>query len=261
MRVNQGIISMWQQKWVIGNWKMNGSFVANQQLLQALRAPVTAAAAQVYSAVAIPDVYIATASKLVAGSSLVVGAQDVSCFRDYGAYTGETNAQMLADVGARFALIGHSERRHYFQEDNVILLSKLQNCQCANIVPILCVGETLAQRESAQEKAAVGAQLAVLAELSATEIVVAYEPVWAIGTGKIPTAPQIADMQQFIYQQILSLCGKDVKIRVLYGGSVNTKNAAEILAVPHVDGALVGGASLQADSFAAIIQAACAPAL
>ncbi|MCX8744116.1 triose-phosphate isomerase [Snodgrassella sp. B3882] len=252
---------MWQQKWIMGNWKMNGSLASNQQLLLALQKPVSAASAQVYCAVAVPDVYLTSAKEQVRGFPLVIGAQDVSRFGDFGAYTGEINAQMLADVGAGFALIGHSERRQYFQEDNAILLSKLQHCLSAHILPILCVGETLAQRESAQEKAVVGDQLAILAELSATEVVVAYEPVWAIGTGKIPTTRQIAEMHQFIYHQILSLCGKDVKIRVLYGGSVNTKNAAEILAVPHVDGALVGGASLQADSFTAIIQAACAPAL
>lgn len=261
MNIIEVTSAMWQQKWVIGNWKMNGSTAVNQQLLQALQAPVATVADQVYCGLAVPYVYIAIASQLMASSRLVIGAEDVSRFAENGAYTGEVNASMLADAGARFALIGHSERRQYFQEDNAILLSKLQNCLSANVLPVLCVGETLAERDAHQEKAVVAAQLALLVELAPSEIVVAYEPVWAIGSGKIPTTTQIVDMHQFIYQQILSLCGKDVKIRVLYGGSVNTKNAAEILAVPHVDGALVGGASLQADSFTAIIQAACVPAL
>ena len=252
---------IWQQKWVIGNWKMNGSLETNQQLLQALQTSVSAMAEQVFCGVAVPNVYIVSSCQLLNSFALAVGAEDVSRFAEYGAYTGEVNAQMLADVGARFALVGHSERRQYFQENNSILLAKLHNCLATKILPVLCVGETLAQREAGQEKEIVKAQLALLSELSLSEVVVAYEPVWAIGTGKIPTTTQIADMHQLIYQQILSLCGEGVKIRVLYGGSVNTKNAAEILAVPHVDGALVGGASLQADSFAAIIQAACVPAL
>ncbi|PIT46063.1 triose-phosphate isomerase [Snodgrassella alvi] len=258
--MNQGTISMWQQKWVIGNWKMNGSNVVNRQLLQALLKPVDAAAAHVYCGVAVPNVYLSAASEFVAGSALAIGAEDVSRFAANGAFTGEVNARMLADVGAQFVLIGHSERRQYFQEDNEELQSKVQNSVAAGVLPILCVGETLAEREAGQEQQVVSAQLALLAQLGLKEVVVAYEPVWAIGTGKVPAVAQIADMHELIYQQILSLCGEDVKIRVLYGGSVNASNAVEILAVSHVDGALVGGASLQADSFTAIIQAAYAPA-
>lgn len=251
---------MWQQKWIIGNWKMNGSQSANRQLLQALLKPVDVAAAHVYSGVAVPNVYLAGVNEFTRDTSLAVGAEDVSRFAANGAFTGEVSAQMLADVGAQFVLIGHSERRQYFHEDNQELLIKLQNSMAAGLLPVLCVGETLAEREQGQEQVVVSAQLDVLASLGMREVVVAYEPVWAIGTGKVPSVTQIAAMHQLIYQQILSLCGEDVKIRVLYGGSVNAGNAAEILAVPHVDGALVGGASLQADSFAAIIQAAYAPA-
>ena len=251
---------MWQQKWIIGNWKMNGSQSANRQLLQALLKPVDVAAAYVYCGVAVPNVYLAGVNEFTRDTSLAVGAQDVSRFAANGAFTGEVSAQMLADVGAQFVLIGHSERRQYFHEDNQELLIKLQNSMAAGLLPVLCVGETLAEREQGQEQVVVSAQLDVLASLGMREVVVAYEPVWAIGTGKVPSVTQIAAMHQLIYQQILSLCGEDVKIRVLYGGSVNAGNAAEILAVPHVDGALVGGASLQADSFAAIIQAAYAPA-
>ncbi|PIT36507.1 triose-phosphate isomerase [Snodgrassella alvi] len=251
---------MWQQKWIIGNWKMNGSQSANRQLLQALLKPVDVAAAHVYCGVAVPNVYLAGVNEFTRDTSLAVGAEDVSRFAANGAFTGEVSAQMLADVGAQFVLIGHSERRQYFHEDNQELLIKLQNSMAAGLLPVLCVGETLAEREQGQEQVVVSAQLDVLASLGMREVVVAYEPVWAIGTGKVPSVTQITAMHQLIYQQILSLCGEDVKIRVLYGGSVNAGNAAEILAVPHVDGALVGGASLQADSFAAIIQAAYAPA-
>ncbi|MGL4386396.1 MAG: triose-phosphate isomerase [Snodgrassella alvi] len=250
---------MWQQKWIIGNWKMNGSQSASRQLLQALLKPVDVAAAYVYCGVAVPNVYLAGVNEFTRDTSLAVGAQDVSRFAANGAFTGEVSAQMLADVGAQFVLIGHSERRQYFHEDNHELLIKLQNSMAAGLLPVLCVGETLAEREQGQEQVVVSAQLDVLASLGMREVVVAYEPVWAIGTGKVPSVTQIVAMHQLIYQQILSLCGEDVKIRVLYGGSVNAGNAAEILAVPHVDGALVGGASLQADSFAAIIQAAYAP--
>ena len=251
---------MWQQKWVIGNWKMNGSNAANRTLLQELLQPVNAAAAQVYCGIAAPNVYLAGMKESAANTALAVGAEDVSRFAVNGAFTGEVSAQMLADVGAQFVLVGHSERRQYFQEDNTILLEKMQNSIAAGLLPILCVGETLAERDAGQKEQVVAAQLSLLAEADLSEVAVAYEPVWAIGTGKVPVTEQIAAMHELIYRQILSLCGKDVKIRVLYGGSVNAGNAAEILAVSHVDGALVGGASLQADSFAAIIQAAYAPA-
>lgn len=246
---------MWQRKWILGNWKMNGRLYVNQPLLTELSNAANQNP-QVYCGVAVPAVYLPTALATVTGSALAIGAQDVSRFADDGAFTGEISAAMLADVGAAFALIGHSERRQYFQEDNAVLLQKLRNCQAAQIVPVLCVGETLSQREAGTAEEVVAAQLAVLADLSWQQVAVAYEPVWAIGTGKIPTTTQIAQMHAFMYERILSLCGEDVKIRILYGGSVNAGNAAEILAVNHVDGALVGGASLQTDSFTTIIQAA-----
>ena len=246
---------MWQKKWILGNWKMNGRYAANQSLLSDL-SDIANQTETIYCGIAVPAVYISAAVAITAGSQLHIGAEDVSRFKDDGAFTGEISAAMLADIGTAFTLIGHSERRHYFGEDNTILQQKMKNCIAANILPVLCVGETLAQREAEQEKQIVAEQLAVLADLKQPEIVVAYEPVWAIGTGKVPLLSQISSMHTFIYQRILSLCGEDVKIRVLYGGSVNATNAAEILTVPHVNGALVGGASLCADSFTAIIQAA-----
>ena len=244
---------MWQQKWVMGNWKMNGRQAHNLSLLSSLRTLKTSG---VLVGVAVPNVYLTQTAQLLADSNLLAGAQDVSRFGDDGAYTGEVCAAMLADAGARFVLVGHSERRQYFGEDHAALRSKLQHTLEAGLLPLLCVGETLAQREAGQAQAVVAEQLAVLAGLDMAAVAVAYEPVWAIGTGQVATVAQIGDMHSFIYRQILSLCGEGAKIRVLYGGSVNTQNAAEILAVPNVDGALVGGASLQAASFATIIDAA-----
>lgn len=163
---------------------------------------------------------------------------------------------MLADLGVQFVLLGHSERRQYFGEDNETLSAKLDNALAAGLIPILCVGETLAQRQAAQEQAVVAEQLSVLRGKAMPHIAVAYEPVWAIGTGQVASAEQIADMHAFIYAELLSFANKSANIRTLYGGSVNAQNAQTILPLPNVDGALVGGASLQADSFAAIVQAA-----
>ena len=183
-------------------------------------------------------------------------AQDVSRFPNNGAYTGEVSAEMLADIGTDIVLIGHSERSLYFGEKNEIQRRKMENVLNVGLIPLLCVGESLEEREAGKEHEVIAHQLSILQGLDTKNIAVAYEPVWAIGTGKVATVEQIADMHAFIYKEILSLCGSDVKIRVLYGGSVKADNAADIFAVPHVDGALVGGASLSYDSFTAIINAA-----
>ena len=208
-------IGMWDQKWVIGNWKMNGRLQNNNALMHRFRIMPTAE--RVLIGLAAPTVYLLqlhNAMQIVLNNRILTCAQDVSRFPGNGAYTGEVSAEMLADIGTDIVLIGHSERSLYFGEKNEIQRRKMEN------------------------------------------IAVAYEPVWAIGTGKVATVEQIADMHAFIYKEILSLCGSDVKIRALYGGSVKADNAADIFAVPHVDGALVGGASLSYDSFAAIINAA-----
>ena len=163
---------------------------------------------------------------------------------------------MLKDVGVDIVLIGHSERSLYFNEKNDVQRQKIENVLRVGLIPLLCVGESLKEREDGREKEAVAYQLSVFKGLKTQNFAVAYEPVWAIGTGKVATKEQIADMHQFIYNEILSLCGNDANIRILYGGSVNDKNAADIFSVPHVDGALVGGASLKYESFTAIIHAA-----
>lgn len=242
----------WQQPWIIGNWKMNGrrsSTAAFAQAWAKQRLPEN-----VSTGIAAPLPYLLDLKQ--AAPTLPVGAQDVSRFDKDGAFTGETSAAMLADLGAQFVLLGHSERRQYFGENNETLSAKLDNALAAGLTPILCVGETLAQRQAAQEQAIVAEQLSVLRGKAMPHIAVAYEPVWAIGTGQVASAEQIADMHAFIYAELLSFANKGANIRALYGGSVNAQNAQTILNLPNVDGALVGGASLQADSFAAIVQAA-----
>ena len=245
---------MTMQKWVLGNWKMNGRVAANQALLSQLSQ--IQANEQVAVGVAVPSVYISSA--LQAASHTLIGAEDVSHFANDGAYTGEVSAQMLADVGAQFALIGHSERRQYFAEDESVLAQKYANAVDAGVLPVLCVGETLAEREAGQAEAVVAKQLALLqaAPVLNQTVLVAYEPVWAIGTGVVASIEQIAQMHAFIQQHVLSLLNNDASIRLLYGGSVNPDNCAAIFAVDPVDVALVGGASLQFDSFAQIITAA-----
>ena len=242
----------WQQPWIIGNWKMNGrrsSIAAFAQAWAAQRLPEN-----VSTGIAAPLPYLLDLKQ--AAPALPVGAQDVSRFDKDGAFTGETSAVMLADLGTQFVLLGHSERRQYFGENNETLSAKLDNALAAGLIPILCVGETLAQRQAAQEQSVVAEQLSVLRGKAMPHIAVAYEPVWAIGTGQVASAEQIADMHAFIYAELLSFTNKSANIRALYGGSVNAQNAETILTLPNVDGALVGGASLQADSFAAIVQAA-----
>ncbi|MDO4878186.1 MAG: triose-phosphate isomerase [Neisseria sp.] len=248
---------MWDKKWVIGNWKMNGRLHSNNTLVHKLRglpeksrvcigvAPPTAYLSQVHNAV-----------QIVLNNTIHTCAQDVSRFSGNGAYTGEVSAEMLKDVGVGIVLIGHSERSLYFNEKNDIQRHKIENVLSAGLIPLLCVGESLKEREDGREEEAVAYQLSVLKGLKTESFAVAYEPVWAIGTGKTANKEQIADMHAFINGEILSLCGSSAKIRVLYGGSVNAGNAADIFGVPHVDGALVGGASLSYDSFAAIIEAA-----
>ena len=224
----------WQQPWIIGNWKMNGrrsSTAAFAQAWAAQRLPEN-----VCTGIAAPLPYLLDLKQ--AAPALPVGAQDVSRFDKDGAFT------------------GHSERRQYFGENNETLSAKLDNALAAGLTPILCVGETLVQRQAAQEQAVVAEQLSVLRGKVMPHIAVAYEPVWAIGTGQVASPEQIADMHAFIYTELLSFSNKSANIRALYGGSVNAQNAQTILTLPNVDGALVGGASLQADSFAAIVQAA-----
>ncbi|MBW7566337.1 triose-phosphate isomerase [Chromobacterium subtsugae] len=242
-------------KLVIGNWKMNTRGDSAGRLAAELLADQDTNREGV--GIAAPAVYLAALAAQLRGSHIALSAQDVSRYDADGAFTGEVSAAMLADVGCRYALVGHSERRQYFAEDNASLLKKMRHAIAAGLVPVLCVGETLEQREAGQYLEVVRGQLALLAEIGhGDEYVVAYEPVWAIGTGKVATLEQIAEIHAFIKNWCLQNAGGSAKIRVLYGGSVKAENAESILATENVDGALVGGASLDARSFRVICQAA-----
>jgi len=241
-------------KLVIGNWKMNGRRSANSALLAALLQEPECNRPGV--SVAVPAVYLADVAVQLAGQALTLSAQDVSQFADDGAYTGEVSAAMLTEYGTEYVLLGHSERRQYFGEDNRLLGAKFDAARSAGLVPVLCVGETLSEREAGQAEAVIAAQLEVLLGRVGANLVIAYEPVWAIGTGKVATIEQIAAMHAHIKQWVLQNAKGADTIRVLYGGSVKAENAGAILSTPNVDGALVGGASLDASAFRKICEAA-----
>ncbi len=241
-------------KLVIGNWKMNGRTTANQALVAGMLADADINRAGV--GIAAPDIYLSQLATMLQGSQMAVAAQDASRFAADGAFTGETSAAMLADIGCRYVLVGHSERRQYFAEDNAALSAKLQAVVAAGMVPVLCVGETLAQREAGQVAVVIGQQLEALAAIKGQHYVVAYEPVWAIGTGKVATIEQIDEVHKQILDVVLQCYGASDSIRVLYGGSVKADNADAILSLASVGGALVGGASLEVNGFGKICQAA-----
>ncbi len=219
-------------------------------------------AADCLVAVCVPFLHITTALKAFEGSRIAVGAQDVS-EAEKGARTGEVSAVQLRRAGVKYAIIGHSERRQYHCEDDGLINRKLRAAHSAGLIPILCVGETLGQREKGTEFDVVRRQLKeAFFELSteaAQKTVVAYEPVWAIGTGKTATPLQAGEMCAEIRAVIKGLYGAGTarSASILYGGSMNAENAAELLAQPDIDGGLIGGASLDAENFAAIVEAAC----
>jgi len=240
-------MSKQRTKRVIGNWKMHGRLAGNQALLNEVVQGAGAVAAETSIGVCVPFPYLAQVQAQLGAGRVVFGAQDVSA-HEQGAFTGEVAAAMVAEFGAHYAIVGHSERRAYHGERNETVAAKTQRSLAAGLTPVVCVGETLDEREAGATEQVVGAQLdAVLAVLTADEaarIVVAYEPVWAIGTGRTAT-PEIAQQAHAFIKTMIS-------VPVLYGGSVKPENAEELLAQPDVDGALVGGASLDIDSFVAI---------
>jgi len=245
-----------KKKLIAGNWKMNGSLAANEALLKALVAGLGDAACDV--AVAVPAPYLAQVQALTAGSVVATAAQDVSR-HESGAYTGEISVAMLKDFGVRYALVGHSERRQYHGETDVVVAEKAQRALAAGVTPIVCVGETLQEREAGQTEAVVKRQLAAVIHLNGhciSEIVVAYEPVWAIGTGRTASPEQAQAVHAVLRAQLSAASGHADRIRLLYGGSMNAANAAQLLAQPDIDGGLVGGASLKAPDFLQIIAAA-----
>lgn len=247
-----------RRKLIAGNWKMNGSKAANEVLLSAIRADLGQPACSV--AVCVPAPYLAQCQALLAGSAIAWGGQDVSV-HESGAFTGEVSGAMLTDFACRYVIVGHSERRTYHGETDVTVAQKTVSALKAGLTPIVCVGETLTERESGQTNAVVGRQVdAVLSVIEAGDlrrIVFAYEPVWAIGTGKTATP----DMAQNVHAMLRArLAEKSASlamgVQILYGGSMKADNAEELLAMPDIDGGLIGGASLKASDFLAIIRAA-----
>lgn len=242
-----------RQKLIAGNWKMHGSKTFASALMQA----IDAASFPLELAVFPPFVYLPQCQSF----QFSFGAQNCAAFSD-GAFTGEVSAAMLKDMGCRYVIIGHSERRQLFHESNEITLDKCIQAVTAGLLPILCVGETLAQREANQTLTVVKEQLAVVGRLKDncsqfSEIVIAYEPVWAIGTGRSASPEDAETVHTFIRDQ-LSQLDADLakKTRILYGGSVKPDNARALFKMPNVDGALVGGAALVAEDFLAIARAA-----
>ena len=245
------------KKLVAGNWKMNGSLAANAVLVQGLLAEGGDAwGCEV--AVCVPAPYLAQLQSLTQGSPLALGAQDVST-QESGAFTGESSAAMLKDFGVRYCLVGHSERRQYHQESDAVVATKAQRALAAGITPIVCVGETLAEREAGDTEAVIKRQLAAVVHVNGhciSEIVLAYEPVWAIGTGKTASPEQAQAVHLVLRQQLQAASASADRVRILYGGSMNAGNAASLLAQPDIDGGLIGGASLKVADFLSIIRAA-----
>lgn len=243
-------------KLIVGNWKMNGGLSANQTLLDEIKAGLGAVRCR--AGVCVPHPYLAQVQLLLAGTPIALGAQDVSIHAS-GAYTGEVSASMLRDFGVRYCIVGHSERRQYHRETEVEVALKVKQALACGITPIVCVGETLVQRDAGETEAVVKRQLAAVIHENGhciSEIVVAYEPVWAIGTGRTATPEQAQAMHAVLRAQLKAATPHHERVGILYGGSMNAANAAELLAQPDVDGGLIGGAALKAADFLTILRAA-----
>jgi len=248
-----------RSKVVVGNWKLNGSLRSNEALLGTLLQGIPRQT-PVACVVCVPSPYLAQVQRLLQGSGIAWGGQDVSRF-DKGAYTGEVSGAMLAEFGSRYVIVGHSERRTIFGETDKVVAEKYAAARRARLTPIFCVGETLEEREAGRTEAVLARQVdALLDHCGAAELdggIVAYEPVWAIGTGRTATSAQAEEAHAFIRRRV---AGKASAVAgglpILYGGSVKAANAAELFAMPNVDGGLVGGASLAAEEFLAIWRAA-----
>jgi len=238
-----------------GNWKMNGLKSALGEIRAATRV-LADEPAPCDVLICPPATIVAEAVRAAEGGLIAIGGQD--CHGDaVGAFTGDIAAEMLRDAGATFVIAGHSERRQYHGETDTQIAGKARGARRGGLIPIVCVGESEAQRDAGKASSVVESQLKGSIPDEAGELVVAYEPVWAIGTGRTPTLEQIADMHGVIRNHLVGRFGDaGTKVRILYGGSVKPSNAGEILALADVDGALVGGASLKAADFIAIIRAA-----
>ena len=252
-------------KLIAGNWKMNGSLGSNKGLLEEILAGVMARAPVCGVAVCVPFPYFVQLQDYQDRSrdargvpQLSLGAQDVSS-HDAGAFTGEVSAAMLRELNVRYVIVGHSERRQYHGETDALVAEKTAKALAAGITPIVCVGETLAQREAGSTEEVVKRQMAAVIHTNGhciSEIVVAYEPVWAIGTGRTASPEQAQQVHAVLRTQLKAATTSPARVKILYGGSMNAANAAALLAQTDIDGGLVGGASLKAPDFLAIINAA-----
>ncbi|NMF95935.1 triose-phosphate isomerase [Aromatoleum toluolicum] len=245
-----------KRKLVVGNWKMNGDRARNSALLDQF---LGAMPAGVDVAVCPPFAYLSQVGEILSGSAVVLGAQDVSEFHD-GAYTGDVSVTMLADWGVRLVIVGHSERRALHGESDTVVARKAAAALDGGIVPIVCIGETLAERESGVTEQVLLRQLDALAANLSPEllqrIVLAYEPVWAIGTGRAATVEQVQAVLGFVRRWLARHLSAPERIRILYGGSVKPETANGLFGLPDADGGLIGGASLDAQSFLEICRAA-----
>ena len=246
---------------IAGNWKMNKTRPEAKELLEAIKPLVANAEGKVEVIACVPFTNLETAVNVTAGSNVKIGAENVH-FEKSGAFTGEISADMLTELGVEYVVIGHSERRQYFGETDETVNKRLLAALQAGLKPILCVGETLDQREKGitEEIIAMQTKIALMGtcEKCIKNVVIAYEPVWAIGTGKTATAEQAQEVCAFIRKTVESLFNKEIAdgMTIQYGGSMNAKNCAELLSKPDVDGGLIGGASLKADDFNTIVQSA-----
>lgn len=248
-----------RKKIIAGNWKMNKTPSEAEILVKEISAKVSGAVCDVV--VCPPAVNLERVINAASGTNLCVGAQNVH-FEDSGAFTGEIAADMLTEIGVKYVIIGHSERRQYFGETDETVNKRTVQAISKGLIPIICVGETLTEREQGVTEETVRRQTKIafsdIKKEDAANTVIAYEPVWAIGTGKTATAEQAEEVCSLIRNTIKELYDADTaeKIRIQYGGSMNAKNAAELLAKPDIDGGLIGGASLKPDDFAVIVEAA-----
>jgi len=248
-----------RQPFVAGNWKLNGSKASCQSLIQGILEGMS----QVKNAevaVCPPFLYLPQAAELLNGSSVALGAQN-ACDQEQGAFTGEVSSSMLKEFGCRYVILGHSERRSIYGESDALVASKTLAVVKQGLIPILCVGELLEEREAGKTESVVARQLDAVIEAGGVELlaatVIAYEPVWAIGTGKTASPEQAQAVHAFIRSKIAGLnAAVAEKIRILYGGSVKPDNAAELFSQADIDGGLIGGAALDAPGFIAICAAA-----
>ena len=241
---------------IAGNWKMNGSLQSVTALIEGIRA---GDAGDAELAVFPPAVFLMRVNELLAGSEIALGAQNV-CDQESGAFTGEVSAEMLKESGCRYALVGHSERRTLYLETDQLVAARFAAAVSAGLMPVLCVGETLDEREQGITEDVVARQIDAVIDNSGIDAisraVIAYEPVWAIGTGKVATPGQAQEVHAFIRARLAQHdAGIAEQVKILYGGSMNPSNAAELLSQTDIDGGLIGGASLKADDFLAIAQA------